>query len=178
MRTLVCVSVALAVTAGACERERRDFRFPPDEAQRTAMVPLTTFQPGGSPATVPVLQSPFEENAYSVSEGKRLYSWYNCVGCHQHGGGGIGHALMDSRWIYGGRPDQIYATIVQGRPNGMPAFGNLLAEPERWRLVAYVRSLSGQVPAAAAPGRDDSMSVVLPESRRAREPVQPAGRQP
>jgi cytochrome c oxidase cbb3-type subunit 3 len=35
-------------------------------------------------------QKEFEENAYMVSEGKRLFSAFNCVGCHAHGGGGMG----------------------------------------------------------------------------------------
>ena len=39
------------------------------------------------------------------------------------GGGGIGPPLMDDRWIYGSAPENIYASIVQGRPNGMPAWG-------------------------------------------------------
>ena len=30
---------------------------------------------------------------------------------------------MDDKWIYGYEPEQIFATISQGRPNGMPAFG-------------------------------------------------------
>ena len=45
----------------------------------------------------------------------------NCVGCHSHGGGGMGPALMDGQWRYGGRIDQIATTIAEGRPNGMPA---------------------------------------------------------
>ena len=37
-------------------------------------------------------------------QGKRLFSWYNCIGCHANGGGGIGPPLMDDEWIYGSRP--------------------------------------------------------------------------
>ena len=32
-----------------------------------------------------------EQNAYAIAQGKRLFSWYNCVGCHANGGGGIPH---------------------------------------------------------------------------------------
>ena len=45
-----------------------------------------------------------KSSAYAVSEGKRLYNAYNCVGCHAQGGGAIGPALMDSDWIYGSQP--------------------------------------------------------------------------
>ena len=79
----------------------------------------------------------------------------NCTGCHAHGGGAIGPPLMDDNWIYGSQPDQIFATIVEGRPNGMPSFRGKLPDYEIWQLAAYVRSLSGQTPKHAAPGRDD-----------------------
>ena len=34
-------------------------------------------------------------------------------------------------------------SILQGRPNGMPAFGGKLPESEAWKIAAFVRSLSG-----------------------------------
>ncbi|HEX9109244.1 MAG TPA: c-type cytochrome, partial [Longimicrobiales bacterium] len=121
------------------------------------------FVPGGLPPDT-IWRNPYDENAYTISEGKRLFSWYNCVGCHAHGGGSIGPALMDSTWIYGAQPGQIYATIVQGRPNGMPAWGGRIPEYQVWELVAYVRSLSGLVPKTAAPGRSDGLSATPVEN--------------
>jgi cytochrome c oxidase cbb3-type subunit III len=174
--TMVCIVAGLL--CAACEREQRQLRFPPETSKRIAMVPVTDFRPGGSPSPPVLVKSPFEGNAYAVGEGKRLYSWFNCVGCHAHGGGGIGPALMDSNWIYGGRPEQIYGSIVQGRPNGMPSFADRIDEPDRWRIVAYVQSLSGQVSSDVAPGRDDAMAAAPPESRRPREPIQPTGSVP
>jgi cytochrome c oxidase cbb3-type subunit 3 len=173
---VVCVLGALLVVA--CEREQRDLNFPSQDTRRVAMIPVTDFYAGGSPPPPAVVKSPFENNAYAMNEGKRLFNWYNCVGCHAHGGGGIGPALMDSSWIYGGRPEQIYASIVQGRPNGMPSFGERLDDADRWRLVAYIQSLSGQVPSDAAPGRDDAMATTTPESRRKQEAIQITGSQP
>ena len=35
-------------------------------------------------------QNPYEDNAYAMTEGQRLYEWYKCSGCHARGGGGIG----------------------------------------------------------------------------------------
>ena len=81
-----------------------------------------------------------------MSEGQRLYTWFNCVGCHAHGGGGMGPALMDDEWIYGSDPAQIFSTIIEGRPNGMPTFGGKVNAQEAWQLVAYVRSMSGRAP--------------------------------
>jgi cytochrome c oxidase cbb3-type subunit III len=100
----------------------------------------------------------YSENAYAVNDGKRLYSAYNCVGCHAHGGGGMGPPLMDDRWIYGSEPQNIYATIVQGRPNGMPSFRGKVPDPQVWQLVAYVRALGGLARKDVAPGRNDDMT--------------------
>ncbi|HEY3460111.1 MAG TPA: c-type cytochrome, partial [Casimicrobiaceae bacterium] len=66
--------------------------------------------------------------------------------------------------IYGSKPAQIYSTIVEGRPNGMPSFGGHIPDNEVWQLVAYVRSLSGQASDQAAPNRSDTMHVKKPES--------------
>jgi cytochrome c oxidase cbb3-type subunit 3 len=106
----------------------------------------------------------FEENAYMVGEGKRLFSAFNCVGCHAHGGGGMGPALIDDQWIYGHEPAQIFCTIIEGRPNGMPSFGGKIPSLQVWQLAAYVRSLGGLVPGDAAPGRDDDMHGGPPEN--------------
>jgi cytochrome c oxidase cbb3-type subunit 3 len=108
------------------------------------------------------VKNPYEGNAYALSEGQRLFSAYNCVGCHAHGGGGSGPPLMDDQWIYGGEPQQVYLTIVQGRPNGMPSFRGKIPENQVWQLAAYVRSLSGQASLAASPGRDDHMQSTPP----------------
>jgi cytochrome c oxidase cbb3-type subunit 3 len=161
----------LALTIAGCSRERRDFKLPNGE-QLTAGTRLTALQPG-SPSDPGLRNNPLEDNAYALNEGKRLFSAYNCTGCHAHGGGAIGPALMDHRWIYGSRPDQIFSTIVQGRPNGMPSFGGKIPEQEIWQIVAYVESMSGNQRKDASPNRDDDMSVGKPESRReAERPVQ------
>ena len=71
----------------------------------------------------------------------------------------MGPALMDDKWIYGSDPQNIFATIVQGRPNGMPSFRGKIADFQVAELVAYVRSMSGLAGKEAAPGRNDSMNV-------------------
>jgi cytochrome c oxidase cbb3-type subunit 3 len=83
----------------------------------------------------------------------------NCSGCHFQGGGGIGPPLMDSEWIYGSEPENIFETIVEGRPNGMPSFRGKLGNDQIWQLVAYVRSMSGLLPKDVASGRNDDMQV-------------------
>ena len=122
-------------------------------------------------APVQGLKNDYEVNAYALSEGKRLYSAYNCNGCHSMGGGGMGPALMDDKWLYGGQPEDVFATIVAGRPNGMPSFRDRVPDFQIWQLAAYVRSMSGQVSKDAAPSRDDHLQGKPPESETKQEPI-------
>jgi cytochrome c oxidase cbb3-type subunit 3 len=115
----------------------------------------------------------YEESAYAVAEGKRLYRWYNCNGCHANGGGGSGPPLMDAEWIYGSAPANVLATILQGRPNGMPAFGGKIPDHQAMQIAAYVRSMGGMLPKDVAPGRADHLRAKEPES--ATEQLAPKG---
>ena len=164
-RRRVRVAIAIVVAAlatTACQREERYFE-PPTKAVTPPPVRLSAIQPG-SISTDTSIENKYEDTAYALSEGKRLFGWYNCNGCHANGGGDKGPALMDDVWIYGSRPAQIYATIVEGRPNGMPSFGGHIPDDQVWQLVAYVRSLSGLVSSQAAPNRSDTMHVRKPEA--------------
>jgi cytochrome c oxidase cbb3-type subunit 3 len=71
----------------------------------------------------------------------------------------MGPPLMDDNWLYGSAPENIFETIVQGRPNGMPAFGNKIVSDQVWQIVAYVRSMSGLLRKDVASGRSDDMYV-------------------
>jgi len=164
----LCVFTILLALAG-CKREIRIFDPGPNGSQLANSVHAVELQAGGQPYQ-PATTTPYEQSAYAVGEGKRLYSAYNCAGCHSIGGGGaIGPALSDAEWIYGSHPDQIYATIVQGRGNGMPAFGGKIPDYQVRELAAYVRSLSGQLPSTIAPSRSDQMPVAKAEQARQQE---------
>ena len=160
-------TVALSLAIAACEREERQFRETPPGVS-PSNVRLSELQPGPAVST-PQTTGPYDDNAYAIAEGQRLYAQLNCVGCHAHGGGGMGPPLMDDKWLYGSEPANIFATIVEGRPNGMPAFGGKLSNDQVWQLVAYVRSLSGLVRQDAASGRSDHMQVKKPEMETDRE---------
>lgn len=102
----------------------------------------SALQPGGAgPETGE--RNPFEGDEKAIAEGKTLFSQFNCAGCHAAGGGAIGPALMDDQWTYGSSSSNIFWTIVEGRPQGMPAYGGRIPREHTWRLAAYVRSLSG-----------------------------------
>jgi cytochrome c oxidase cbb3-type subunit 3 len=135
-------------------------------------VPVTTLFPGGGKAPPPDTHgTEVDGNARAIAEGARLFDWYNCSGCHFHGAGGIGPALMDDVWIYGGSIDQIFASIYQGRPNGMPSWARKIPDAEIWKIAAYVRSLSAP---SAANGQGQPMPTPPPAPAAAPPPPTPA----
>lgn len=117
----------------------------PGAAQLLA-VPLSGNPIGEAPMAD--IRNPYAGVPDAVVQGQKLFNGMNCAGCHAPGGGGgIGPALSDREWIYGGTPAHIYLSIVQGRPNGMPAWGRSLPPQAIWQLVAYIQTL-GAVPAS------------------------------
>jgi cytochrome c oxidase cbb3-type subunit III len=147
MRAVLVLLLACSITG--CERERREYQIPP--ARSSLLKPLHANN---------------ERNAYALSQGKTLFRWFNCSGCHSAGGGGMGPPLMDDEWRYGNNAEDIYKTIMEGRPNGMPAFRGKISDDQAWQLVAYVRSMSGWARKDAAPGRSDSLYPGEPENMR------------
>lgn len=84
----------------------------------------------------------YTHDPVALQDGRRLFDWYNCSGCHGgHAGGGMGPSLRDPVWLYGNRDDQIFDTIAHGRSNGMPAWGSKIPERQIWELVAYIKSM-------------------------------------
>lgn len=149
---LIIASALIACSKG----EQRDFREMPPAGSPANAVRGSELEPGGAIHTESTSVY-YQNNAYALAEGKALFNSMNCVGCHFHGGGGIGPPLMDDEWIYGSDPAQIYNTIVEGRPNGMPTFKGKLGNQQVWELVAYVRSLSGLGGTSVSSARDDHM---------------------
>jgi cytochrome c oxidase cbb3-type subunit III len=80
---LCAISIVLALAS--CEREQRQFRVTPPAAERASPIRMGELQPG-SVAPASAAPSPYTESASALSGGKRLYAWFNCVGCHFHGG--------------------------------------------------------------------------------------------
>lgn len=155
----ICVC-CLAPALSSCQREHRDIRPSPTQlaifGDAARESPL---RPGGAVQPQAVVTNPYNGSAYDISEGQRLYEWYNCSGCHSHGGGGIGPPLIKTEWIYGGEPENLFDTIVKGRPNGMPSWGGKIPAYQIWQIVAYVRSMNGQQPTSATASRQDTIET-------------------
>jgi cytochrome c oxidase cbb3-type subunit 3 len=167
---IICSAASLLLSANGCRREERRFRESPPSATPST-VRVSTLQPG-APQDTSHVRNPYENNAYAQSEGQRLFGWYNCSGCHANGGGGMGPPLMDDEWIYGSSPENIYTTIIQGRPNGMPSFAGKIPTPQVWQLVTYVRSLSAQNSTGARSSRSEHM-MMYPGSNSLQDPEKP-----
>jgi cytochrome c oxidase cbb3-type subunit 3 len=162
----VAVATGVLALLGACEREMRPFQTLPVASAGAQRVAQTTLHPGDVPPPSTGQNSPFRANAWGIAEGKRLYNAYNCVGCHANGGGGMGPPLMDDKWIYGYEAANIHQSIVEGRPNGMPAFRNKIPDTQVWMLVAYVQAMGGNARFDALPSRSDHMRYSTPENAR------------
>jgi len=161
-----------AALLASCDREERHSRSKPVGETVPAGESPDTIWPGGTvPQTLDPRAKLYDNNAPAIAEGQQLFSQMNCVGCHSHGGGGMGVALMDDEWRYGGRIDQIATSIAEGRPNGMPSWRSKLTDDQIWKLAAYVRSLSGQPSKDAVSSRSESMSATTPGSLTPREPA-------
>jgi cytochrome c oxidase cbb3-type subunit III len=139
-RTSLAVLMVLALEA--CDRETRDYHARALYSDERAEA--------------------FGSNAYHLAQGQRLYTWMNCAGCHGHGGGGIGPPLRDDEWRYGGSMEEIVATILDGRPNGMPAFRSRITTAQAWQLATFVRAMSARSRQDILPGRADEPSNVEP----------------
>jgi cytochrome c oxidase cbb3-type subunit 3 len=180
MRALASLLLLALMAPAGCQREERNYRADPVATESVEKVALAPLSPGPSrPVTETSGKAKeYENNAYHLSQGKTLYKWMNCVGCHANGGGGSGPALIDDLWIYGGSIENIVHTIREGRPNGMPSFRGKIPDDQIWEIAAYVRSMSGNVPKDAAPGRDDAMHPRPAENRTPESPPVSGGAPP
>ena len=77
---------------------------------------------------------------------------------------------MDDQWRYGGSIDQVHASIIDGRPNGMPAWRGKITDAQAWQMSAYIRAMSGNVRKDAAPSRREGMAATPPLTQVPRQP--------
>jgi len=164
MRIILIFGVAISVAS--CQREERTLRIDPPIAMALNDIALMPNGIGGRPPEVYfALNKPYEDNAYNLSQGKRLYTWFDCKTCHGDGQGGRGPSFVDGWWYYGPEIVSIFASIRDGRPHGMPAFGDRMTTEQIWQLAGYVRTIGDYSPKTAAPSRDDGKQTRPAENR-------------
>lgn len=162
----VHVAVLMAAILSACQRETRDLRLDPPALAALDEVALMPDLIAGSPADAYVaMDRAYERNAFQLSQGKRLYTWFNCKGCHADGGGASGPAFLDGWWRYGPNPVSIFVSIRDGRPHGMPPFRDRMTTEQIWQLTGYLQTIGAYSAKTAAPSRNDEMHSRPAESR-------------
>lgn len=84
-------------------------------------------------------------DAGAIKIGQRLFVNY-CASCHgSDAGGTTGFPnLRDDVWLYGGEPDAIKLSILDGRTGTMPAWGAVLNDKGVDEVAAYVMQLNGR----------------------------------
>ena len=85
------------------------------------------------------------KNADAMRAGQRLFLNY-CATCHGSDAGGARGfpSLRDGDWLYGGTPEQIKTSILDGRQGVMPPMGAALGDEGIEQVANYVLSLSGR----------------------------------
>jgi cytochrome c oxidase cbb3-type subunit 3 len=158
MRQLIALGVALCVPLQSCTTDSRA-----QAPARVSQAPAASATPASGdlasrfvthaeyirpglvlPQPGLALRNPHEGDPAAVATGAKLFVAYNCIDCHgADGSGAMGPSLADGRWHFGGSPAEVFESIYQGRPEGMPAWGFLISPDQVWLLVSYVRSLQG-----------------------------------
>lgn len=170
-RRSVVAGAALVAAIGGCQRVgRSDLRASeqgPSTMTQTEAAVLDN-APGVDPGIHPQVvigdvHNPYTGNPGAASEGRQLFVQYNCSGCHGgRAGGGMGPSLRDSAWIYGNSDAQIYDSIFEGRPNGMPTWGAKISADQIWKIVSYIRTLG--TPQEPDPPPKIPMPPMLPDN--------------
>jgi len=160
--------VAIASPAAGCGGDSNAAQVPAKKTQPTQTTPQTVQVPsakrgyvdGGDsmrfvshdedlPVGFPssgralALVNPYEHDKRALGLGAQLFVAYNCVDCHgADGSGAMGPAFADGRWHFGGSAGEVFESIYEGRPDGMPQWGGRISNDQIWMLTAYVRSLA------------------------------------
>jgi cytochrome c oxidase cbb3-type subunit III len=99
----------------------------------------------------PKIANPYVNDMAAIKAGHELFVNMNCASCHGYDlKGGMGPDLTDTYWRYGGSPADIYKSIFEGRPEGMPAWGRSIPPEYIWKVVAYIQSKGGSYPGRLA----------------------------
>jgi cytochrome c oxidase cbb3-type subunit 3 len=164
--------VALALVGG-CRRDSQDVRggaagdvvLPQEQGTAVKTIDSTGLPPEGALSRIALgdiagagnntaetnAKSPYWGDMAAIAQGRDLFVSMNCAACHSYDlKGGMGPDLTDTYWRYGGAPADIYKSIFEGRPQGMPAWGRTIPAAMIWKVVAYLDSKGGAFPAALA----------------------------
>ena len=126
------------------------------------------------------LQKLMKATPEGVAKGKEIFG-VQCAACHGANGKGDGPAAValnpkprdftSGYWKFGGTPSQVFHTLTHGSPgNSLAGFASV-SIPDRWALVAYIRSLSPNRPEDTP----ETLKITGMDKMLDQGPVLPAG---
>jgi mono/diheme cytochrome c family protein/nitrate/TMAO reductase-like tetraheme cytochrome c subunit len=123
--------------------------------------------PTGHTQEQPELLNPFAGDPEAVKEGRKLWLFLGCSGCHGvMGGGGMGARVLDDTWRFGSDDPTLYKLIKGQIPEQTMVAYAALPDEQVWKALSYVRSLYKGDPAlidwAPAPPPDAAAGIAAP----------------
>ena len=92
--------------------------------------------------------NPYHGDAVAIAKGAETWATI-CVACHlPEGTGLVGPSLVDGYSKYGNSDADLFKTVAEGRPLGMPPWGPGLGTEKIWQVLAYLETM----PKRAEPG--------------------------
>jgi cytochrome c oxidase cbb3-type subunit 3 len=121
------------------------------QAQYQAEVAAAEAAAAATRASQPT-SNPYRGDAAAIAEGQQVFLQI-CAACHKPDGSGlVGPSLVDPYWKYGHGDSELFQSVMEGRPAGMPAWGAQLGSEKVWRALAYLETLPrSDVPGVGAP---------------------------
>lgn len=134
------LSAALLLTCASLSCNQQETHAAASGAPPPIGIPVGPIPGPKLPENLP--KNPYNGDQVAMTEGRRLFVWYNCSGCHGgRGGGGMAPSLRDPVWRFGSSDAHVFASIAEGRGEGMPAWGTKVPEDQIWKIVAYIKSM-------------------------------------
>ena len=96
--------------------------------------------------------NPYAGDAAAAAEGAETFNTI-CAACHKPDGSGlVGPSLVDPYWKYGSEDADMYESVANGRPAGMPPWQSQLGSEKIWQVIEYVNTLpDSDEPGVGAP---------------------------
>lgn len=86
------------------------------------------------------LRNPYAGDTAAIAFGAKIFD-EKCAECHGDGTGLSGPDLTDDKWFYGGSDTEVFTSIRNGRPGGMPSWSGELSSDQIWKILTFIRSL-------------------------------------
>lgn len=107
-------------------------------------ISLAALEQGGAPSSHKLWE--LSHDPAIVASGEKTFM-SNCAACHGVDmKGGIGQNLIDTTWLHGGTPIDVFHVITNGvAAKGMPTWGPILGQKRIAEVVAFIVSKNSSI---------------------------------